>query len=113
MGNERYYEKFWDCPSCGTRKISALRYMSCPSCGASKVGQNQEKYSFEEITDAEGIELARGGPNWVCAYCNLVNLAKNKNCTGCGNAQSTSDNKHFKVKELGTSMPIHKEHIVT
>ncbi len=102
---EKHYEKIWDCESCGRTQISALRFMRCPSCGASKPGQNSEKYTLREVTDAEGIELVKGGVNWVCAYCSSVNLAKHSECTSCGNPKGFERNESFKVKELGKSMP--------
>jgi hypothetical protein len=99
-----YYEKFWNCPSCGRKKISALRNMSCPSCGTPKVKQLSELYSMEEIADEEGIALASSSTNWICSFCGLVNLSDHADCKGCGNPKS-GDNQSFEVKELGNAMP--------
>ncbi len=94
------YEKFWDCPACGRKGISALRYTKCPSCGYPKVPQNQEYLSNIPITDPDGIALARGGPHWTCSSCGMVNLNKYDVCQGCGNPRDSSD-KTNRVVELG------------
>lgn len=96
------YERFWDCPACGTKGISALRKRKCPSCGHSKTSQDAEHRSRIEITDADGIALARGGPNWVCSRCGSVNLNKYTLCESCGSQKDEKDHTN-EVRELGRS----------
>lgn len=97
-------EHFWDCPSCGHKSISALRQLKCPSCAYSKTSQDEEHRSDVEITDADGIALARGGPHWVCSSCGSVNLNKYSECQQCGNPKEGSDHKN-EVRDLGSAHP--------
>lgn len=98
------YEKFWDCPACGTKGISALRKLKCPNCGHTKSPQDKEHRSNIEITDEDGIALARGGPHWTCSSCGSVNLDKYTMCTSCNNPREKSD-KANRIVELGSTPP--------
>lgn len=90
--SRKYLEKFWDCPVCGKKHISALRNTRCPSCGSTKVPQDKELFSYEEITDTVGLALAQGAPHWTCNHCGAVNLNKNSHCDGCGDIRDGEDN---------------------
>lgn len=97
-----YFEKFWECPACGRKGISALRMRKCPSCGYSKTPQDKEQRSNIEIIDEKGLALASGGPYWTCSSCGSVNLAEETPCSSCGNPREGSDTTS-KVIELGSS----------
>jgi hypothetical protein len=98
------FEHFWDCPACGTKGISALRKRKCPNCGYSKTSQDTEIRSDVEITDSDGVALARGGQHWVCSSCGSVNLDKYESCEECGNPKEADDHKN-EVRELGSTPP--------
>lgn len=105
--SKKYLEKFWDCPACGKKHVSALRNTRCPSCGSSKVPQDEELFSYEEIHDNDGLDLAAGGPHWTCSNCGTKNLDKNTHCDGCGNQRDSEDSTnqirtfdHLPVKPL-------------
>jgi ribosomal protein L37E len=98
------YEHFWDCPACGTKGISALRKRKCPNCGYSKTSQDTEIRSDVEITDSDGVALARGGPHWECSSCGSVNLDKYEVCEECGNPKEVDDRRST-VRELGSTPP--------
>jgi hypothetical protein len=105
--SKTYLEKFWNCPACGQKHISALRNTRCPNCASSKVPQDEELFSYEEITDPDGLELAKGAPHWTCSNCGTKNLDKNTHCDGCGNARDESDgvNQIRKINSLPVSSP--------
>ena len=88
---DRLLEKFWNCPACEKKHISVLRNTRCPSCASPMVSQDEELFSYEEITDPDGLELAKGAPHWTCSNCGTRNLDKNTHCDGCGNARDESD----------------------
>lgn len=100
------YEHFWDCPACGREGISALRQLKCPSCGYSKTGQDVENRSRIEITDTDGITLAKGGPHWVCSSCGSVNLDKYSECVECGNSKEEDDHQNM-VRNLDSLPPVY------
>ncbi len=97
-----FFEKYWDCRSCGRTGISALRQLKCPGCGSVKSPQDKEHFSNNEITDKYGLELAKGAPHWTCSHCGSVNLDKERNCIACGNEREESDQDNL-IIELGTS----------
>lgn len=97
-----FYEKYWDCHTCGRTGISALRQLKCPGCGNTKSSQDQEHLSRNEITDEYGLSLAKGEPHWTCSHCGSVNLDKETNCIGCGNEREESDGTN-QIIELGTN----------
>lgn len=98
--SEKYFENFWDCPSCGTKNISALRKMHCPTCGASKTTQDFENARMVEITDEYGLKLAKSGKNWACSYCQSVNLDVDQKCSGCSANRSEQTEGAFRVEDV-------------
>lgn len=94
-----YTEKIYDCPNCGHKDISALRFLKCPQCGATPPGQEYERITYRVITDPEGLRLAKGGPHWVCSNCFSKNFDEHDMCQYCGNPKDPSDPR-YKVKRL-------------
>jgi transcription elongation factor Elf1 len=98
------YERLWDCPACGTEDISALRKKKCPNCNHTKTSQDEERRTRIEVTDAEGLALAKGKENWTCSSCGSVNLNKHKECASCSNPKDESDPVN-KVRKMTTPPP--------
>lgn len=98
--SEKFFENFWDCPSCNTKNISALRKMRCPNCGHSKTTQDFENSRMVEITDDYGLKLAKSGKNWECSYCHSVNLDTAQRCQGCHADRSEEIGGSFRVEDV-------------
>jgi hypothetical protein len=106
--SEKYFENFWNCPSCGTKNISALRKMRCPNCSASKTTQDFENARMVEITDEYGLKLAKSGKNWACSYCQSVNLDVDQKCSGCSADRSEQTEGAFRVEDVTEKVKGHE-----
>lgn len=78
----KHYEMFWDCASCGTKKLLGVTHRHCPNCGKA---QDEEKRYFPKPN--EEIEIKNHiyyGIDWDCQYCSTPNSLNAKNCINCG-----------------------------
>lgn len=87
----RHIELVWRCSSCGTRNLG--RHAICSQCGSPK--DESEEYEMPtdsrevaSVVDPDLLDLARGGPNWRCGYCDSHQRAGNVHCLRCGAARS-------------------------
>jgi hypothetical protein len=95
----------WDCSECGTKGISAEpkpgeRNAVCNNCGAprnietrkgeeeayisNKIASNGKVVNPNVADTKEEVELALGGPDWNCNYCNSGNSNLLSKCNVCG-----------------------------
>lgn len=103
--NDKYYEQFWTCSACGKTGISLLRNQKCTACGhAFDQHTDSKQRSNVEITDQDGLELAMGGPHWVCSSCGSRNLDKYDECPSCANEADNSDD-FIKIQEVSLNAP--------
>lgn len=79
-----HVELEWTCPFCNTRNRG--RNKVCANCGAAqpKDVQFEQAAKDELVTDAEGLELAKAGPDIHCPFCGTRNPATAKKCSRCG-----------------------------
>lgn len=97
------FENLWDCPSCGTKGISAFKQKKCPQCGYSKTAQ-EEEYLGQPLTKAEDLAVAGKFKDWTCSSCGSVNKGKAKTCENCGNPKESDDHVNT-VIDYGASAP--------
>lgn len=79
-----YVELEWTCPSCQTRNPGRVKV--CRSCGAPQPKDVKFEQAAEDkiVTDKEGLELAKGGPDVHCPFCGTRNPAGATACSRCG-----------------------------
>ncbi|MGE3973993.1 MAG: Ran-binding zinc finger domain-containing protein [Bdellovibrionales bacterium] len=93
---------FWDCPSCGTKKISARPAQgetnaSCTNCGKGKPAgtkhylddgpRDSKGRIIDDTNDVRGEaekKVANGGKDWSCTSCGTSNKAIHHKCGSCG-----------------------------
>ncbi|MBI4865612.1 MAG: hypothetical protein HY816_01550 [Candidatus Wallbacteria bacterium] len=75
-------EGSWKCPNCGGRNRG--RDVKCGGCGQAREGV---AFEYDEgaaaVGDGESLALARGGADWLCAYCGTSNRASERACRQC------------------------------
>ncbi len=100
------FENAWDCETCGTKGISALKYKTCPNCGASAPGSDKEYITDlnHPLTDFSALEAARQDVNWTCRFCHTRNSVNKTECTQCGNLRGETDTKVSTI-DYGASAP--------
>lgn len=77
-----HYEMFWDCASCGTKKLLGVTHRHCPNCGSA---QDENARYFPAVN--EEIALTNHtyyGVDWDCEYCSTPNSNNAKYCVNCG-----------------------------
>ena len=79
-----YVELEWGCPFCNTRNPGRLK--ACANCGAPQPKDVKFEQAAEEhlVKDAEGLEMAKGGPDIHCPFCGTRNPAGATKCSRCG-----------------------------
>lgn len=88
---------FWDCSSCGTKKIRG-DVRNCPNCGKPR-GNDVRFYmdeTSEEVTDVENINK---NPDWLCSFCGSLNSDSDETCPSCGHSRDESDLNYFENQE--------------
>jgi len=100
----------WDCTTCG--HVGNLGpNTKCSQCGSSRP-ENVAFYlpeNAEEVTNAEEIEKAESGTDWICSHCASQNKALDDKCFSCGNEHSQTDGdknlleKEYNPDEVPTS----------
>jgi hypothetical protein len=95
---EEYVEGYWVCPNCSAKCRGSEQ--GCSNCGAIR-GENVEFFCDDDapaITDAEELEKAKSGPDWICQFCGNTSPANTSKCTGCGSDRE--DGSKRKVKDV-------------
>ncbi len=94
-------EARWDCQYCGT-KGNLGRHKSCNNCGRSRpAGTKFYLASDDEIVqDAQLLDEAAKGPDWVCAFCGTSNGVERETCRSCG-APREADSHQQAVTDYG------------
>lgn len=79
-----YVELEWTCPFCNTRNPGRAKV--CTNCGAPQPKDVQFEQAAEDkiVTDQEGLEMAKGGPDIHCPYCGTRNISTAIKCVRCG-----------------------------
>ena len=79
-----YVELEWTCPFCNTRNPGRAKV--CHNCGAPQPKDVvfDQAAQDEIITDAEGLELAKGEADIHCPFCGTRNPATAVKCARCG-----------------------------
>ena len=79
-----YVELEWTCPFCNTRNKGRAKV--CVNCGAPQPKDVQFEQAPEDqvVTDQEGLEMAKGGPDIHCPFCGTRNPANAVKCARCG-----------------------------
>jgi DNA-directed RNA polymerase subunit RPC12/RpoP len=79
-----YVELEWTCPFFNTRNPGRVKV--CGNCGAPQPKDVQFEQAAEDkiVTDKEGLELAKGGPDVHCPFCGTRNPAGAVKCSRCG-----------------------------
>lgn len=93
--SERILVGYWDCCSCGTKKIRGTEE-NCPNCGAPK--GNTKCYldtEHKEYLDKETSKNYGKGANWICPYCGNQNRYYSTHCRGCGGPKTESVEDYF------------------
>lgn len=77
-----HYEMFWDCASCGTKKLLGVTHRHCPNCGSAQ-DENARYFpaAHEEIALTNHTYY---GVDWDCQYCSTPNSNNAKYCVNCG-----------------------------
>lgn len=85
---DTYYFQYWDCQQCfsqDAKHLNAVWEKFCPKCGhPMKDEWCYDDKDAPEIKDRESLMIAKGGDNWNCEYCEVVNFEKAEFCSGCG-----------------------------
>ena len=79
-----YVELEWTCPFCNTRNKGRAKV--CVNCGAPQPKDVQFEQAPEDkiVSDQEGLEMAKGGPDIHCPFCGTRNPANAVKCSRCG-----------------------------
>lgn len=97
-------EGCWDCPSCDGTNLG--RYLRCQGCGAGR-GEDVEFYlpddAAEVLPDNPLYAQAKGGPDWICGYCEVSNLHGAEACRSCG--ADGAEGVHREVTETTDEPP--------
>lgn len=85
------YEGKWRCVRCSM--VNLGRNLNCQTCGVKRA--EDVRFFLDdnapELNDANLLNQANAGANWICQYCNGGNPAMNARCSSCGNTRSTGD----------------------
>jgi hypothetical protein len=94
----------WRCPNCGA--LNRGRDVKCPGCGQAR--ENVE-FEYDEaapaVTAAEELAVARGGADWVCAFCGTSNRAGHPACRQCSAAAADGAARQVRDLPLGPETP--------
>lgn len=87
------YEGKWRCRRCSTANLG--RHLNCQSCGGKRAADVEFFLDNDSLVveDAELLNLAGAGADWVCRYCGGNNRPSDARCSSCGNAQSAEDKR--------------------
>lgn len=79
-----YVELEWTCPFCNTRNSGRVKV--CSNCGAPQPKDVQFEQTAEDkiVSDQEGLEMAKAGPDIHCPFCGTRNPAGAIKCSRCG-----------------------------
>ncbi|MCO4748388.1 MAG: zinc ribbon domain-containing protein [Proteobacteria bacterium] len=103
------YEMFWDCPSCGTRKLLGKSHRHCPSCGAAQ--DPKRRYFPPEHEKVAVHDHVFVGVDLICAHCETPNSAAAAHCVNCGGPIGDGDDPEVQLirenalEELGKHTP--------
>lgn len=76
------YEMFWDCASCGTRKLLGKSHRRCPECGAPQdASRRYFPAEHEKVAVHDHVYVGR---DYECAHCQAPNSRAAKHCVQCG-----------------------------
>lgn len=77
-----HYEMFWDCASCGTKKLLGVTHRHCPNCGSA---QDENARYFPAPQQEIALQNhTYYGVDWDCAYCSTPNSNNAAYCVNCG-----------------------------
>lgn len=84
---DRQIELTWRCTSCGTRNLG--RHGVCQGCGNPLDGSESwdmpaDTTAAPSVTDPALLALAKGGPDWRCAFCGSNQRQADGSCRQCG-----------------------------
>jgi hypothetical protein len=102
MSEDKNYEMFWDCESCGSEKLLGITHRHCPNCGAVQDSNARYFPSDDEKVALEDHEYT--GADWYCPGCETPNASKAAFCTNCGTGKDGSKSVQI-VDEPSTSEP--------
>ncbi len=88
-----YVELEWICPFCNTRNPGRAKV--CRNCGAAQPKDVQFEQAAEDkiISDQEGLEMAKGGPDIHCPFCGTRNPSDAVTCKRCGGDLSEGERR--------------------
>lgn len=94
----------WRCPNCAA--LNRGQDVKCPGCGQAR--ENVE-FEYDEtaaaVTAADELAVARGGTDWVCAFCGTSNRAGQTVCRQCSAAASDGTKRQERDLPLGPVAP--------
>lgn len=95
----RLVEGFWDCTSCGAKKIrGSIRV--CPSCGKTR-SEGTIFYLDQDaryVPEEEALHINRN-PDWVCEHCKSMNSDDDQVCSSCGTPRTSKSLDYFESHE--------------
>lgn len=95
-------ENTWKCSTC--HHINRGRDLRCSKCGkpknASEAYDTSNSYSAPAVTDQKLLEVAKGGANWHCEYCQSAERNIHHECSHCGGPKTRAIAKAEAAKEL-------------
>lgn len=85
------YEGKWRCVRCSM--VNLGRNLNCQTCGVKRADDVRFFLDDDtpELTDANLLDQANAGANWICRYCSGGNPATNSRCSSCGSVRSDGD----------------------
>lgn len=91
----------WDCPYCKTTGILG-REQHCPNCARSRPEGTKFYMPGQApvVTDANLLQRAQVGPDWICEYCASSNPGDKTNCYNC-NASREKTSPTQQIKQYG------------
>lgn len=92
------YEMFWDCPSCGTKKLLGKTHRHCPACGT--VQDPSLRYFPPEAEKIAVEDHVFVGVDWVCERCDTPNGNAATHCVNCGDAREGKEKDAGRVAEV-------------
>ena len=97
------YEGKWRCVRCTQANLG--RNLNCLTCGV-KRGEDVEFFLDADaaaVSDANLLNEANAGADWVCRYCSGNNRAAHNQCSSCGSMRCSDKDKQLIEETRGVS----------
>jgi hypothetical protein len=85
------YEGKWRCLRCSTANLG--RNLNCLTCGVKRSDDVEFFLDTDApaVADADLLNQANAGADWICRYCSGNNRAFERQCSSCGSRRSEQD----------------------